>query len=130
MPRLTALTERRVRCGVSLSAGKKGETADHFAPAGIEELLLALAGYAPEGPEQRDDGTKHLLPARFDTAAVLSEAQHVGRFFYIARTAASLERQTELRALAPDALTLLTWENPRADGEALSLLSLRKEARS
>ena len=129
---LVRLEGAQVRCGLSLSRGRGGAAVNLFAASSAtEDLLCALAAYQPADPVREGEGGKiaDQLPY-FDTAPLIGAARGVGRFYYIAYSAACLPGRTLLtRYLDHTCASILTYQEAKPFGEyeTVCLRSLKED---
>ena len=117
---LVRLEGAQVRCGLSLCAGLGGAAVNLFAASSAtEDLLCALAAYEPARPVWDEEGKRVVdqLPD-FDEAPLAGAARSVGRFYYIAYSAACLPGRTLLtRRLDHTCASILTYQSAEPFGE-------------
>ncbi len=111
------LERSQVRCGLSLPAGKTSPPVNLFAAEGAQtgDLLWAMAAYdLPELPAGLD---RDSMTPEFNEPPVYDAANSAGRFYYVAYSSDSLTERTLLRALGGGITTVLTYTEPKPDGE-------------
>lgn len=129
---LVRLEGAQVRCGLSLCAGLGGAAVNLFAASSAtEDLLCALAAYEPARPVWDEEGKRVVdqLP-NFDEAPLAGAARSVGRFYYIAYSAACLPGRTLLtRRLDHTCASILTYQSaePFGEYETVCLRSLKED---
>lgn len=125
---LVRLEQAQVQCGLSLCAGAEAGAKNLFAPAATEELLCALAAYQPLDPKRDEEGKVVVQPTAFDQAAILEQAQRVGRFYYIAYDRSALTDNRLLRQLGHTRATVLTTLEgaPFGEFETIGLRRLKE----
>lgn len=107
------LSDRQVRCGLSLCRGAGRRAENIFAAETPAPLLLSLAAYDPL-PLKIDGANGKVIPqpSVFDEAPIWEASQKIGRFYYIAYDTETLADRKLLRRLDPNCTTVLTFREP------------------